>query len=113
MKSMDSHAVRAVLAARAQLVTQKITLTNSIRGLLKTFGIVLGRGKGARFDTIVRQQVAEKPMLATIVEPVPELQLRRRLVLLPNGHEPNSGTFNLPQIAALQPKLPNESLRSP
>jgi transposase len=70
VKRMDSHAVRAVLAARAQLVSQKITLTNSIRGLLKTFGIVLGRGKGARFDAMVRQRVAAEPMLATIVEPV-------------------------------------------
>src|SRR5215469_11662976 len=70
VKSMDSHAVRAVLAARAQLVTQKTTLTNTIRGLLKTFGIVLGRGKGTRFDAMVRERVAEEPMLVTIVEPV-------------------------------------------
>jgi len=70
VKRMDSHAVRAVLAARAQLVTQKTTLTNSIRGLLKTFGIVLGRGKGARFDAMVRERVAQEPMLVTIVEPL-------------------------------------------
>jgi hypothetical protein len=31
-----------MLVARAQLVTQKVKLTNCIRGLLKTFGIVLG-----------------------------------------------------------------------
>jgi transposase len=83
VKRMDSHAVRAVLAARAQLVTQKTTLTNSIRGLLKTFGIVLGRGKGARFDAMVRERVAGEPMLATIVEPVLAvlLTVRRQLAV--------------------------------
>ena len=70
VKSMDSHAIRTVLAARSQLVTQKTMLTNSIRGLLKTFGVVLGRGKGARFEAKVREQIAEQPMLATIVEPI-------------------------------------------
>jgi hypothetical protein len=46
VKSMDTHAIQAMLVARAQLVTQKVKLTNCIRGLLKTFGIVLGGGKG-------------------------------------------------------------------
>jgi transposase len=41
-----------------------------LRGLLKTFGIALGRGKGALFEALVRQQVAQEPMLATIVEPL-------------------------------------------
>ncbi|HJZ29872.1 MAG TPA: hypothetical protein VKF35_02150, partial [Hyphomicrobiaceae bacterium] len=55
VKSMDTHAIRAMLVARAQLVTQKVKLTNCIRGLLKTFGIVLGAGKGRRFEAMVRE----------------------------------------------------------
>jgi len=70
VKSMDTHAIRAMLVARAQLVTQKVKLTNCIRGLLKTFGIVLGVGKGRRFETMVREQIAENPMLITIIEPM-------------------------------------------
>ena len=70
VKSMDSHAIRAVLVARAQLVTQKVKLTNCIRGLLKTFGIVLGGGKGRRFEAMVRERIAENPMLTTIIEPM-------------------------------------------
>jgi len=58
------------LVARAQLVTQKVKLTNCIRGLLKTFGIVLGGGKGRRFEVMVREQIAENPMLTTIIEPM-------------------------------------------
>lgn len=69
VKSMDNCAVRTLLTARAQLVTQRTALTNTIRGLLKTFGIVLARGKGARFEPMVQDRIAEQPMLATIIEP--------------------------------------------
>jgi transposase len=70
VKSMDSHTIRAVLVARAQLVTQRVKLTNCIRGLLKTFGIVLGRGKGGRFETMVRDRITEQPVLAMVMEPM-------------------------------------------
>src|SRR5215469_401747 len=70
VKSMDTHAIRAMLVARAQLVTQKVKLTNCIRGLLKTFGIVLGEGKGRRFDAMVRERIVENPMLTAIIEPM-------------------------------------------
>jgi transposase len=53
VKSMDTHAIRAMLVARAQLVTQKVKLTNCIRGLLKTFGLVLGGGKGQLRDMAI------------------------------------------------------------
>jgi len=70
VKSMDTHAIRAMLVARAQLVTQKVKLTNCIRGLLKTFGMVLGGGKGRRFEAMVRERIAENPMLTSIIEPM-------------------------------------------
>ena len=44
--------------------------TNGIRGLLKTFGMVLGGGKGRRFEAMVRERIAENPMLTTIIEPM-------------------------------------------
>src|SRR3954454_2901347 len=61
VKSMDTHGIRAVLLARAQVVTQKVKLTNCIRGLLKTFGIILGGGKGLRFEAMVRERIVENP----------------------------------------------------
>jgi transposase len=70
VKSIDTHGIRAMLVARAQLVTQKVKLTNCIRGLLKTFGMVLGGGKGRRFEAMVRERIAENPMLTTIIEPM-------------------------------------------
>jgi len=70
VKSIDTHGIRAMLVARAQLVTQKVKLTNCIRGLLKTFGMVLGGGKGRRFEAMVRERIAENPMLTSIIEPM-------------------------------------------
>jgi len=78
VKSMDSHAIRAMLVARAQLVTQKVKLMNCIRGLLKTFGIVLARAKGGRFEAMVRERIVNNPMLTTIIEPMLVLLLTTR-----------------------------------
>jgi transposase len=70
VKSIDTHATRALLVARAQLVAQKVKLMNCIRGLLKTFGIVLAPAKGRRFDAMVRERIAENAMLSAIIEPM-------------------------------------------
>src|ERR1700751_3227552 len=51
---------------------------NCIRGLLKTFGIVLGGGKGRRFEAMVREQIAENPMLISILEPMLRVLLTTR-----------------------------------
>src|ERR1017187_7329580 len=40
VKSLDSHTVRAMLGARAQLVGMRTNVMNQMRGILKTFGIV-------------------------------------------------------------------------
>jgi transposase len=45
MKSMDSHKLRLLVAARARLVSVRTALYSQIRGLLKTFGIVLPPGR--------------------------------------------------------------------
>ena len=41
VKSLVSHTIRSMLGARAQLVGMRVEVTNQIRGILKTFGIVL------------------------------------------------------------------------
>jgi transposase len=53
VKSLQSCRVRAVLSARGQLVSMRTGLYNQIRGLLKTFGVVLAPGKGATFEAAV------------------------------------------------------------
>ena len=44
VKGLDSQAVRALLVARGQIVSQITTLKNCVRGILKTFGRVLPKG---------------------------------------------------------------------
>ena len=50
VKSLDAHRARALLGARAQLVGMTTRLSNMIRGVLKTFGLLPGAGRGLRFD---------------------------------------------------------------
>src|SRR5262249_54565949 len=53
MKSLDSHELRALLHARQRLVGMRTTLYNQVRGLLKTFGVILPSGRGSRFPALV------------------------------------------------------------
>ncbi len=46
VKSLDSHTIRSMLGVRAQLVGMRTNVINQIRGILKTFGVVLGKGRG-------------------------------------------------------------------
>lgn len=55
VKSLDSHTVRSMLGARAQLVGMRVEVTNQIRGILKTFGIVLSKRTGAPFEQLVAE----------------------------------------------------------
>jgi transposase len=50
VKSLEAHRARALLGARAQLVGMTTRLSNMIRGVLKTFGLLPGAGRGLRFD---------------------------------------------------------------
>ena len=67
---MDSQAVRVLLMARAQLISQRQATANQIRGLLKTFGLRVGQAGGSRFAVRVRELVADHPMLVAIIEPL-------------------------------------------
>jgi transposase len=70
VKSMDAQTLRMLLVARAQLVSQRQTLANTIRGLLKTFGHAVQRGKGGPFAVRVRALVADNAALSAIIEPL-------------------------------------------
>lgn len=63
VKSLDSHRVRSVLVGRAKLVEMKRTLSNTIRSLLKTFGLFTSRARGKGFADRVRAVVADEPLL--------------------------------------------------
>jgi transposase len=70
IKDLDSHAIKALLVSRALLVKIKRDLENQIRGLLKNFGLVIGRAKMNVFSVRVAELVADRPELTAAVEPL-------------------------------------------
>jgi transposase len=67
VKSLQSCRVRAVLSARGQLVSMRTGLYNQIRGLLKTFGVVLAPGKGATFEAAVLAGCPTDPLVRSAI----------------------------------------------
>jgi transposase len=91
VKSLDAHRARALLGARAQLVGMTTRLSNHIRGVLKTFGMLPGAKRGQRFYRRIESLLAERADVALIVRPMlvawrrlreqiagPSLTIRRR-----------------------------------
>jgi transposase len=71
VKSIDSHRARAILGARTQLVGMRTRLSNDIRGVLKTFGLLTGAKQGLPFDRKVETLVLDRSDVALIVRPMP------------------------------------------
>jgi transposase len=70
VKSLEAHRARALLGARAQLVGMTTRLSNMIRGVLKTFGLLPGAGRGLRFDRKVEALLEGAPDIALVVRPL-------------------------------------------
>ena len=62
VKSFDSQLIRSLLTTRAQLVRMRVDLANQIRGVLKPFGLIAGKGGGQVFADRVRALVAGGPL---------------------------------------------------
>jgi transposase len=90
VKSLPSHAIRALLIARKKLVGQRVTLENQIRRLAVAFGVRLPRGLSSGF--------AEKGMAASMTRG----REQRTAPILSHG-QTTSGQFNQ---AALHPADP-------
>lgn len=84
VKSFDSMLVRTLIAARNQLLKMTTQLSNQIRGLMKTFGLVVPKGSGRIFDGHVRRLLADNAGLEQIILPMLEawLGLRARAAAL-------------------------------
>lgn len=70
VKSLDAHQARSLLGARAQLVGMRTRLSNMVRGVLKTFGLLPGADRGLRFDRRVEAMIKDTPDVALIVRPL-------------------------------------------
>lgn len=66
VKSLDCHHQRLMMTAREKLIQIRVTLTNQIRGLLKTFGVVLPPGR----NSVFKRSILESEPSIEAVKPV-------------------------------------------
>jgi transposase len=72
VKGFDSMLTRTLVGARNQLVRMTTQLSNQIRGVMKTFGLLVAAGKGSTFERNLRNLLAGQAELAAIVLPLME-----------------------------------------
>jgi transposase len=77
VKSLDSHRTRTLLTSRAQLVNIRRDIGSKIRGLLKTFGKVVGQVGDRGYEARVRELAAGEAGLEEAVSAL--LAVRERL----------------------------------
>lgn len=70
VKSMDASTLRLLLVARAQLVSQRQATANTLRGLLKAFGLRVPPGAGGLFAQRVREVSESNHALLVVTEPL-------------------------------------------
>jgi transposase len=72
VKQFDSMLTRTLVGARNRLLKISTELSNQIRGLMKTFGLVVPKGVGRVFEANVRGMLADNDGLARIIVPLLE-----------------------------------------
>lgn len=72
VKTRASQRTRALLTARKTLLTQAVDIENSIRGLLRNFGLKVGQVSVDGFAPRVRALIDEELALQEIIEPLLE-----------------------------------------
>jgi transposase len=70
-----------LLVARVQLVSQITALKNCVRGILKTFGLILPKGLRSQFALRVRHAIEDHQVLAPAVEPMLQVLATTRVQL--------------------------------
>ena len=80
VKGYDSMLVRTLVAARSKLVQMTTELSNQIRGLMKTFGLIVPGAKGGSFEAEVLRLLSGDHGLARVILPLLEAwnAVRRR-----------------------------------
>lgn len=70
VKGFDSMLIRTLITARNQLLKMRLQVSNQIRGLMKTFGLVVPKGAGSVFERNVRDLLQGEDKLAQIIMPM-------------------------------------------
>ena len=70
VKSEESQKVRAILVARARLVSMRRDIENQIRSLVKEYGLLFPRAIGQQFRDTVNDLLGEDHQLLIVVAPL-------------------------------------------
>ena len=68
VKSLGAHERMALLGVRRRLVDIRVEIDGQIRGILKTFGLVVGSGNKGAFAQRARMMAQDHPILSALVE---------------------------------------------
>ncbi len=84
-KSMEAQETRAILTARKQMQAKLHDVEGSLRGILRGFGLKVGKTTPKTFEGRIRELVAGHPTLETVAAGM--LSARAALLLAFNGFE--------------------------
>lgn len=70
VKSEESQKVRAILVARARLVSMRRDIENQVRSLVKEYGLLFPRAIGQQFRNTVNDLLGEDHQLLIVVAPL-------------------------------------------
>lgn len=110
VKGYDSMLVRTLVAARRRLVRVSTELSNQIRGLMKTFGLIVPSAKGGRFETEVRRLLAGQGSVENVMLPLLEAwtavrgraaELGRQLLRVARHSEACQRLMAIPGVGAI------------
>lgn len=110
VKQYDSMLARTLVAARTRLIGIATELSNQIRGLMKTFGLIVPKGAGRVFESHVRTQLGANAALERIILPLLEAwrsirgraaELDRQLVATARQSDACQILMSIPGIGAV------------
>jgi transposase len=78
VKSRSAQEMRVLLSNRRLLLSQRVDIDNELRGVLRNFGLKIGKVAKGKFAERVRELVSGEPTLVAVIEPM--LAVREVLV---------------------------------
>jgi transposase len=74
IQSLEAHERMALLGVRRKLVDMRVKIDGQIRGILKTFGLVAGKGNNAAFARRARMLAQDHPVLSALIDKLTEVR---------------------------------------
>jgi transposase len=110
VKHYDSMLARTLVAARTRLIRVATELSNQIRGLMKTFGLIVPKGAGRVFEANARSLLGSNAGLERIILPLLDAwcgvrsraaELDRQLVAMARHSDACRILMSIPGIGAV------------